>query len=217
LELRKISVWAQKNKLKYNENKSKEILMSRRKRKKKEVEIYLNYKILEQVNKKKYLGIIFDSKLLFREHINYMEGECVKRILAPSRSAKVTWGLGHEALKTIYTGGILPLMLYGVPVRKNVLNRSCYKAKINRIQRHTNFRIARAYRTVSNEALCVINGITPINIKIDEIGRVYEITQGIGTQYDRHETGKLDSSGDTHQNNRRGRRKLTSYSSLYRR
>jgi len=38
---------------------------------------------------------------------------------------------------------------------------------------------------MSNEALCVINGITPIHIKIDEIGSVYEITQGIGTQYDR--------------------------------
>ena len=38
---------------------------------------------------------------------------------------------------------------------------------------------------VSNEALCVINGIRPIHIKIDEIGRVYEITHGKGTQYDR--------------------------------
>ena len=146
-----------------------------------------------------------------------MEEKCVKLIFAISRSAKVTCGLGHEALKTIYTEGILPLMLNGPPVWKSVLNWSCYKAKINRIQRHINLRFVRAYRTVSNEALCVINGITQIHIKIDEIGRVYEITQGMGTQYDRHGTGKLDSSGDTHQNNRRGRRKLTPYSSLYRR
>ena len=104
MELRKISDWAQKNKLTFNENKSKVMLVSRRKRKeKKEVEIYLNYKILEQVNKIKYLGIIFDSELLFREHINYMVEKCVKLIFALSRSAKVTWGLGHE-----YTGGISP-------------------------------------------------------------------------------------------------------------
>ena len=38
---------------------------------------------------------------------------------------------------------------------------------------------------MSNEALCVINGIKPIHIKVDEIGRMYEITQGIGTQYHR--------------------------------
>jgi hypothetical protein len=42
LELRKISDWAQNNKLKFNEHKSKVMLMSRRKRKeKKEAEIYL--------------------------------------------------------------------------------------------------------------------------------------------------------------------------------
>jgi len=35
------------------------------------------------------------------------------------------------------------------------------------------------------EALCVINGITPIHINIEEIGRLYEITQGVATQYDK--------------------------------
>jgi len=45
-----------------------------------------------------------------------MEEKFVKLLFALSRSAKVTWGLGHVSLKTIYTGGILPLMLYGAPV-----------------------------------------------------------------------------------------------------
>jgi len=62
---------------------------------------------------------------------------------------------------------------------------SCYKAKLNRIQRLINLKIAKAYHTVSNEALCVINGVIPIHIKIEEIGKLYEITQGIGTQYGR--------------------------------
>jgi len=38
---------------------------------------------------------------------------------------------------------------------------------------------------VLNETLCVINGIIPINIKIEETRKFYEITKGIGTQYDR--------------------------------
>ena len=95
------------------------MLITRRRRKeKKEIEIYINNKTLQQVNNLKYLGIMFDSKLLFRDHINYMEEKCLKLIFALSRSAKVTWGLRHDALKTIYTGGILPLMLYGAPVWK---------------------------------------------------------------------------------------------------
>jgi hypothetical protein len=31
--------------------------------------------------------------------------------------------------------------------------------------------------------MCIINGITPIHVKIDEIGRLYEITRGLGTEY----------------------------------
>jgi hypothetical protein len=63
-------------------------------------------------------------------------------------------GLRHEALKTIYTGGSLPPILYAAPVWKNVLDNTCYKAKIIRIQRLLNIRIAKTYHTVSNEA-CV--------------------------------------------------------------
>jgi hypothetical protein len=76
--------------------------------------------------------------------------------------------LKHEALKTINTGGNLPLLLYGAPVWKNVTNKSCYKAKLIRIKRLMNIEIAKACRTVSNEALCVITSLIPINIKIEK-------------------------------------------------
>jgi len=52
------------------------MLMSCRRREKNETEIYVNTKTLNQVNSSKYLGIIFDSKLKFRDHINYTEGTC---------------------------------------------------------------------------------------------------------------------------------------------
>jgi len=85
---------------------------------------------LEQVNKIKNLGIIFDSKMTFRDHVNYVEEKCTKLIFTLSKSAKVTWGLKHTALKTIYTGGILPLILYGAPVWKGVLDVTYYKTKL---------------------------------------------------------------------------------------
>ena len=74
-------------------------------------------------------------------------------------------GLKHTALKTIFAGGILPLILYGAPVWKGVLDITCIKAKLIRVQRLNNIKITKAYRTVSNEALCVITGLIPINIK----------------------------------------------------
>ena len=66
-----------------------------------------------------------------------------------------------------------------------MLNRSCYKAKLVRIQRVINIRIAKAYRTVSNDALCIITGLMSINIKIEEATKYYEITKGEGSLYDK--------------------------------
>jgi hypothetical protein len=69
-------------------------------------------------------------------------------------------GLKHAALKTIYTGGILPLLLYGTPVWRKAINKASYKSKVVRVQRLINIKIAKAYRTVSNDALCILTGLT---------------------------------------------------------
>ena len=72
IEMSKISNWAHNNKINFNEQKSKVMVISRRKRKEnKDISVYMNKKPLEQVQKIKYLGIIIDSKLKFREHIMY--------------------------------------------------------------------------------------------------------------------------------------------------
>jgi len=99
--------------------------------------------------------------MTFRDHVNYVEEKCTKLIFTLSKSAKVTWGLKHEALKTIYTGGILPLLLYGAPVWLKAIENGRYKSKLVRVQRLINIKTAKAYRTVSNEDLCILTGLTP--------------------------------------------------------
>jgi len=46
------------------------------------------------------------------------------------------------------------------------------------VQRLINIKIAKAYRTVSNEALCIITGLKPIHIKIKETMELYKIVKG---------------------------------------
>jgi len=153
------------------------MLLTRRKsRQTKELEIYLNYKTLTQVNRFKYLGITLNSKLTFRDHIITMTDKCSKLIFALSKSAKLNWGLNYTTLKTIYAGVILPL-LYGAPVWINAIKVS-YKLKITRVQRLINVRLARAYRAVSNEALCLITDFTPTDIKTEEAAQLYKLTRG---------------------------------------
>jgi len=84
IELNKIAEWAADNKIQFNEGKSKVMLMSRRKRK--EITIYLNNKPILQVQSLKYLGIIFDKKLTFKEHTDYITTKCTKLIFSLSKA-----------------------------------------------------------------------------------------------------------------------------------
>ena len=58
----------------------------------------------------RYLRIVIDNKFKFSEHISYAAERNSKLIHSLSKSAKLTWGLHHEALQTIYKGAILPLL-----------------------------------------------------------------------------------------------------------
>ena len=82
IEMGKIIRWAKNNKIKFNESKSKAMLITRRKRKEnKAMAVYLN-KRLEQVQKIRYLGITIDSKINFRDHIIYTSQKCTQLIHA---------------------------------------------------------------------------------------------------------------------------------------
>ena len=82
-ELSKITAWAKNYKIEFNDDKSTAMLVSRRKGKK-EINVFLNYKLLKQVKKIKYLGIIMDNKFKFREHITYTAEKCTKLIYSLS-------------------------------------------------------------------------------------------------------------------------------------
>jgi hypothetical protein len=100
IELKSVSRWTKENKVRFNDQNSKVMLMTRRKRKeRKDVEAYLNNKHLRQVKTMKYLGVIIDNKLTFREYITHVTEKCRKIKFALSKSAKLNWGLSHKALK----------------------------------------------------------------------------------------------------------------------
>ena len=104
-----------------------------------------------------------DNKFKFREHITYAAKKCTKLIYSLSKSAKITWGLRHEVLKIIYEGAILPLLLYSTI---DTMKYTCNRRKYIRAQRMINLRIAKAFCTTSNEALCIVADMTPLYVKL---------------------------------------------------
>jgi hypothetical protein len=143
-EQKNVSTWAIDKKVPFNDQKTKVMLITLRKRKnRKDLEVNLNKKHLRQVKTMKYLGIIIDNKLTFREHLTHVTEKCRKLIFALSKSSKLNWGLSHKALKTLYTGRIQPL-LYGAPVLAKILEKTSHKKTLTRVQGLINIKITKA-------------------------------------------------------------------------
>ncbi len=57
----------------------------------------------ERVESFRFLGVVFDSKLTWREHVRNVEGRCKKVINIMRCLTGVDWGADTAVLKNIYT------------------------------------------------------------------------------------------------------------------
>ena len=70
---------------------------------------------------------------------------------------------------------ILPIILHGAPVWVKAMKIESYKYKLIRMQRIINIKMAKSNRTVSNEALYILTGMTHIAIKIEVTAQMYRL------------------------------------------
>jgi len=147
--------------MKFNESRSKAMIITRKRRRDK-FNIFLNNRSLEQVDVMKYLGIHFESRLLFYKHIEQVAEKSRALTYMLNRTTKLHWGLGHKSLKTVYEGAIVTLMTYGAPVWEGAITKHKQLQKLQSAQKLINIKIAKAYTTISFEASCVIAGVPPI-------------------------------------------------------
>ena len=107
-----------------------------------------------------------------------MAEKCTKLIFALSKSAKLNWRVKTLSPEDNIEGGILPVLLYGAPVWIKGIEKGSYQSKLILVQRIINIKIAKACRTVSNKALCILTGLTSIALKIEKAAQFYQLTIG---------------------------------------
>lgn len=175
--IRLVEQWSQDNKIVFNISKSHGLLISR-KLAEATLSVFLNNKPLQIVKELKYLGIIFDSKFSWNNHISYVTNKSLQLVTMLSRSAKVYWGVGSDALQVIYDGALIPLLTYALPAWYKSLNRTYNVYKFRRVQRLFLLRLIKGFRTISYEACCIIANVLPIELKFKEIFKKYRIMKG---------------------------------------
>ena len=88
----------------------------------------------------------------------------ITHITMLARTAKLQWGLGYKAIKTIYEGAVFLIIMYRARIWVEATQKNRNLTKYKRIQRLINIKIAKAYQTISYDASCVIAGVQPIQI-----------------------------------------------------
>ncbi|GBL95363.1 Putative protein in type-1 retrotransposable element R1DM [Araneus ventricosus] len=155
--------WAEKFNLRFSENKTKYIMIKAKKNVTHYPGIHLYGKRIGYTNELKYLGIVFDPNYSFMTHLQRVLEKIVKINEKLRRLVRATWGLRPELAKEIYQTILEKIILYGVEIWYR--DGTKMNMKLLQIQRYPLLSITKAYKTTSNEALQVLSGCLPIDLR----------------------------------------------------
>ena len=123
---------------------------------------------IKPANKTKYLGVIFDRKLFFQEHIQHIAKKGAQFVLAMSRIANCTRGPAYKQTRTLFTSVVEPRMYYAAtvwyrPFKGNVApHQQISTAKLETAQRTAAKAILGTFRTTSTAAPQIETSLPPL-------------------------------------------------------
>ena len=152
--------WLTKMGLSLAEQKTEVVLITSR-RKIEVAKIRIGDHIISSKPSLKYLGVLIDSRLSFKYHIAAVTTKAANTCSAISRMMPNVGGPKHFK-RLVISRVITSILLYGSPVWSRALDVISNKNKISAVYRMSALRVISAYRTVSDDAACVIAGAIPI-------------------------------------------------------
>lgn len=164
--LRRVNHWMTHKNMQLAPHKSAAVLLTP-KRKIRDIVFTLDGVHIMPGNSIKYLGVWLDRTLSFADHTVKTIIKAEKTIGALLRMMPNIGG-PRTSKRKVLAGVAHSIILYAAPVWSKVTANRKLTAKLFSLQRKVVIRVACAYRTVSTAAVCVIAGITPIDLAIEE-------------------------------------------------
>ena len=155
-----VAEWARTAEIRVNEDKTEIISIGRSTVKR----LRIGADEIELKRNLKYLGIIIDDRLKWREHIDYLAAKTERLLL---RVISTCWSRGILKVKDklrLYKQVFLPMMIYGHEIWfEEIRNKSMYIDRINRLQRRILRAIVGAYKNVNTDKMLELTGVLPID------------------------------------------------------
>lgn len=113
----------------------------------------------------KYLGVIIDSKLSYKEHVNSLRTKSLDIFTRMRGIFGTDWGMKRENAIILYNCVLIPRVLYGVHFWHKATYSHKEKVTLDVVQRRALLGITSAYKTVSTMSLQVIAGVFPLDLE----------------------------------------------------
>lgn len=171
-----IRLWLNNAGLQLAEQKTEVVLMSSRKVVE-TIEIQVGNQTIRSSPHLKYLGVILDHRLNFREHLTYA-GDKAKRVGAALARLMPNIGGPKQPIRKLLASVNTSILMYAAPIWASATRTPSYARGITPVFRLTSLRVCSAFRTVSDEAVCVIASRMPIDIAAREAQALRAIKRG---------------------------------------
>ena len=160
-----VEKWSYAWGFKFSVGKTNAVLFTRRRNVEAQLKMY--GQIIERVKEFRFLGVWFDEKLTWNEHINRVQAKC-KKILNVMRCLTGSeWGASRPALKTIYGALIRSVLDYGSAAYGSAAKTSLKKLEV--VQAQALRLCCGAFKTSPVSALQVEVGEMPLYLRRKQI------------------------------------------------
>lgn len=121
----------------------------------------------------RYLGVQIDARLRFDEHLRIASS---KAGAVCNALARIMPNIGgpRQARRKLLSSVVTSVMLYAAPIWSAATVVPAYVRKMTSVYRRSALRTARAFRTVSYDAVCVIADMTPVHLMAEERALIYQ-------------------------------------------
>ena len=119
-----------------------------------DLQLVYNNNEIEQVTKFKYLGMTFDCRLSWKDHIEEVTTRAQNRLSIIKRLAGSTWGCARSTLNTTYKMFVKPVMKYGCSALITSPDHNI--SKLDKIQNQALRLVTGAVKTTPIDAMLIL-------------------------------------------------------------
>ena len=171
--INKLQKWAVENGFTFSFTKTVCVHFCQRRGLHPDPELFIEEARIPVVGETKFLGLIFDRKLSFLPHINYVKKKCQKALDLLKVVAHNNWGADHQVLLQLYQSLVLSKLDYGSMVYGSA--RPSYIRWLNPIQNQGLRLSLGAFRTSPEVSLEVEAHQMPLDLRRQKLALQYAI------------------------------------------